>query len=67
VKPRQDLSTTLLAGAGFRLVGTIFAGLLIGLVAFRYTHFGWTVPLGILFGFLGGMAAMYRDLSRAMR
>jgi hypothetical protein len=67
VKPGQELSTALLAGAGFRLVGTTLAGLLFGIVLFKYTHWAWAAPVGILLGFLGGLAAMYRDLARAMR
>lgn len=64
MKEQTPLSLGQLAGAGTAIVGNIVAGLLLGLGAAKYLHWTWAAPVGIVAGFLSGVFAMYRRLSR---
>jgi len=59
---QTPLSTSRLATAGFSLFGNIIVGLVLGLLANRYLHWGWAVPAGILLGFIAGFISMFRQL-----
>ena len=63
---RAPLSLADLAGAGSGLIGTIVAGLLLGLIAAHYAHWEWAVPVGIVFGFLAGIVSTYRRIASLM-
>jgi F0F1-type ATP synthase assembly protein I len=64
MKPVEPLSLYRLGGVGFTVVGTIVVGFALGLLANKFLHAPWAVPLGILLGFIAGMLAMFRQLTR---
>ena len=66
MRARDPLSLANLAGAGTGLIGTIVAGLLLGLGLARYAHWEWAVPVGIIAGFVAGIVSMYRRISSLM-
>ncbi len=66
MKDQGPLSLAQLAGAGTGLIGTIFAGLLLGYIVARYAHWEWGLPVGIVAGFVAGMVSMYRRISSQM-
>lgn len=66
MKGQAPLSLAQLAGAGTGLIGTIFAGLLLGYIVARYAHWEWGLPVGIVAGFVAGIVSMYRRISSQM-
>jgi F0F1-type ATP synthase assembly protein I len=66
VKQPSPLSLAQLAGAGASVIATLVVGLLLGLVAARYLHWEWAVPVGIILGFAAGIASLFRRLSALM-
>jgi len=63
VKPQTPLSLVRLAGVGFILVGNVVVGFLLGFAAYKYLHWSWAVPAGVLLGFVSGFVAMIRQLT----
>lgn len=66
MKQPSPLSLAQLAGAGASVIATLVVGLLLGLVAARYLHWEWAVPVGIILGFAAGIASLFRRLSALM-
>lgn len=64
MKPSEPLALSRLTGVGFTVVGTIIVGFALGLLANKFLHAPWAVPLGILLGFIAGMLSMFRQLPR---
>jgi F0F1-type ATP synthase assembly protein I len=64
MKEQSPLSASRLATAGFSLFGNVIVGLVLGLLANRFLHWDWAVPVGILLGFIAGFISMIRQLSR---
>ena len=62
---KSTLGPASLAGVGFTLVGNVVVGLVLGLVAAKYLHWTFAVPVFLLLGFASGFASMYRQLTRA--
>lgn len=63
MKHQTPLSFGRLAGVGFTLVGNVLIGLLLGLLAYKYAHWSWAVPAGVLLGFVSGFVSMMRQLT----
>ena len=63
MKQPTPLSLGRLAGVGFTLVGNVVVGLLLGLLAYKYAHWSWAVPVGVLLGFVSGFVSMMRQLT----
>ena len=63
MKPQTPLSLVRLAGVGFILVGNVVVGFLLGFAAYKYLHWSWAVPAGVLLGFASGFVAMIRQLT----
>lgn len=64
MKDPAPLSLSRLGGVGFSLIANVFVGGLLGFLAYRYLHWSWAVPAGILVGFIAGFISMFRQLSR---
>jgi F0F1-type ATP synthase assembly protein I len=64
MKDPAPLSLARLGGVGFSLIANVFVGALLGFVAYKYLHWSWAVPAGILVGFVAGFISMFRQLSR---
>lgn len=64
MKHPAPLSLAKLGGVGFSLIANVLVGGLLGFAAYRYLHWSWAVPAGILVGFVAGFISMFRQLSR---
>jgi F0F1-type ATP synthase assembly protein I len=64
MKEPAPLSLARLGGVGFSLIANVFVGGLLGYAAYKYLHWSWAVPAGILVGFIAGFISMFRQLSR---
>jgi F0F1-type ATP synthase assembly protein I len=64
MKPSEPLALSRLSGVGFTVVGTIIVGFALGLLANKFLHAPWAVPVGIVAGFVAGMVSMFRQLAR---
>ena len=60
---QTPLSLGRLAGVGFTLVGNVVVGLVLGVLAYKYAHWTWAVPAGVLLGFVSGFVSMIRQLT----
>ena len=60
---QTPLSLARLAGVGFTLVGNVVVGFLLGFLAYKYLHWSWAVPAGVLLGFVSGFVSMMRRLT----
>jgi len=63
VKDQTPLSVSALGAIGFSLIANVIAGGLLGFAAYKYLHWGWAVPVGILVGFVSGFFSMFRQLA----
>lgn len=52
-----------LAGVGSSIVGTLVVGFALGYAAFKYLHWEWAVPVGVILGFAAGIISAYRRLA----
>jgi len=66
MKQPAPLKLGQLAGAGMTVIGTLVAGLLLGLLAAKVWHWEWAVPAGIVLGFAAGIVSMFRQISAQM-
>lgn len=64
MKEPTPLSLGKLASIGFSLIANVIAGLFFGYVAYRYLHWSWAVPAGVVVGFVAGFASMFRQLKQ---
>jgi len=62
VKDPAPLSLAKLGGIGFSLIANVIVGGLLGFAAYKYLHWTWAVPAGILLGFVSGFLSMFRQL-----
>jgi F0F1-type ATP synthase assembly protein I len=62
-RQQTPLSLARLGGAGFALIANVIVGGLLGAAAYKYLHWDWAVPVGILVGFVSGFYSMFRQLS----
>lgn len=60
---QTPLSMGRLAGVGFTLFGNVVVGLVLGVLAYKYAHWSWAVPAGVLLGFVSGFVSMMRQLA----
>ncbi len=51
-----------LASVGFSLLANVAVGFALGVLANKYLHWDWAIPLGIVVGFAAGFAMMFRQL-----
>ena len=66
MKQPSPLKLGSLAGAGMTVIGTLVVGLLLGLLAAKFLHWEWAVPIGIVLGFVAGMISMFRQIRAQM-
>ena len=66
MKQQSPLKLGSLASAGMSVIGTLVAGLLLGLLAAKFLHWEWAVPVGIVLGFIAGMFSMFRQIRAQM-
>ncbi len=66
MKQQNPLSLAQLGGAGMTVIGTLIVGLGLGLLAAKFLHWDWAVPIGILLGFAAGIYSMFRQLASRM-
>lgn len=63
---RDPLSLAQLGGVGISVAATLLVAVALGLLAARYLHWNWAVPVSVLLGFATGMYSMYRQLRSHM-
>jgi F0F1-type ATP synthase assembly protein I len=64
MKDPAPLSLARLGGIGFSLIANVIVGGLLGFAAYRYLHWTWALPVGMLLGFVSGFVSMFRQLGR---
>jgi F0F1-type ATP synthase assembly protein I len=62
VRQQTPLSLGRLAGVGFTIIGNVIVGLLLGVALYKFLHWSWAVPAGVLLGFVSGFFSMIRQL-----
>ena len=62
MKGDDPLTMARLASVGFSLLANVGVGFVLGVLANKYLHWDWAIPLGIVVGFAAGFAMMFRQL-----
>jgi F0F1-type ATP synthase assembly protein I len=66
MKQQNPLTLAQLGSAGMSVIGTLIVGFFLGLLAHKFLHWDWAVPVGIVLGFIAGMLSTFRQLSARM-